>query len=424
MPSDAAVADVDFILKSLHEATQHMPPGYRIGNRAVAATDCSRILIREAHRLREQGQPSESLLRLVQAVELSRFQQSEATNSFIWMSAVGQERMALERLRRFSADDSLTEENLQAAFLDLQQICSAEPSLVDVAENQYIVCRQLMKHEGYLWNRRAYALNERGWPESHKFFNKDLLTLSSAQRERSLRWAALIVDSASGITSEWLDGNLHKLDAIDSDVIHYVDTAMLDSWPRTRGWLRALSDDEKATAITIGLQQYCRKHMRFPEQLTFLRDIGIGWDHAWLGKSLRMNTFSYAPHGLGDSVPFYDNSPHVVPLRQEMGMGFDLASRGGGFGGPLGSPRRTGRIVDLSPEQPLLWSSGPMGPSELRDQVAEYRQQTSADPLSAHPLAPNEIYFACGTRGFDPMETPDSLKRALGSAASEYGFWP
>jgi len=366
----AAVADVDLILKFLAEKTQHMPPAYRFGDSAQASTRCSRILRQEARRLRAQAKADTGLVRLVQAVELCRFQQSEATNAMVWMSAVYQEREALSLLRHFSADDAVTEVQLRAVFLNLEQASSGKSSLVGLAENHYIVCRQLMKREGYLWeHRHSLSLN--------KFYLDDLAKLSWSQRERNLRWAGLVVDAANGIQSDWVDENVGYLEAYDRGVRHYVDTAPLEavrsepSW--THNFQQALMDGRKATAIILALQQYRRKNTKFPERLEQLRDIGIGRDHPWLGETLSSNTFSYAPKGYGDPVPLYDDSGHTV---------------------------------SLIPTQPLLWSSGHMGPAQLRRLVL-------AESLSAHPLAPGEIYFICGAGGSGPMSSPGTLKRAI-----------
>jgi hypothetical protein len=380
----AAVADVDLILKCIAQKPQHLPPAYRVGDSAQASTRCSGILRQEARRLRTQAKGDASLLRLVQAVELCRFQQSEVTNAMDWRSAVYQERHALNLLRHFSADDAVTEEQLQTLFSKLEQASSVKLSLVALAENQYIVCRQLMKREGYLWEHlHSLSLS--------KFYRDDLAQLSWSQRERNLRWAGLVVDAANGVQSDWVDENVEHLDAYDSGVRHYVDTAPLEAVRSEPSWIhnfrQALMDDRKATAIILGLQQYRRKNAKFPERLEQLRDIGIGRDHSWLGEALASNTFSYAPNGYGAPVPLYVDSGHTV------------------------------RLI---PTQPLLWSSGHMGPAQLRRLVL-------AESLSAHPLAAGEIYYICGAGGSGPMSSPGTLKRAIedpGAWATHSGVWP
>jgi hypothetical protein len=271
---------------------------------------------------------------------LCRFRQNESVGFFDWLPAVSFERLALHTLRRFAAVESLTEKQLQGVASQLQLTCHVAPSLVAAAKNQHLFYRQLMNHEGYLWNHRdSLRISE--------YFRNALDTQSWADGERVVRMTALIAAEADGTLSAWTKEYIDRncIFQNNSFVMDFVDLSPLEvvSPDPSGGYayrvLQALEPDDLSTAVVIALQQYRRKHGHFPERLELLKDIGIDRHHAWLEKLMQRNEIGYAPDGYGESLPFQADS---------------------------------GSIELLDPSQPLLWTNGDMQPSELRRAILSH----------------------------------------------------
>lgn len=371
-----AVEVIDQVLLLLEERPRQLPSQWRVPRSSFGRAESAAvvILLDEAERLRNDADTAASFRRLSQAVQLSRFWMSQSTDWAHWFGAMHYEKTALQAIRDAAVAEAVTEEQLARLRQDLAVRTEPE-ELQTVAINRFAILDQLLRRRGYLWD----------WYQrqpSRIDLDVDFLTLSWAQRERLQRLNAIVSNQDGELSphqlASWIDTDKASKELFAGTVSYSRSYSQhLDSWGQSEYW--TLLAERRATQVIIALQQYRRRHGAFPENLYQLTEVGLATNDPsrrdpWLDAE-----FGYARDGYGRSLPMQTLDT---------------------------------KLKFLSPQQPLLWCHGPIGPhqrSELQKPAA----------LPERPLTANEVIWLEGTsQQFAPTKIYQ-LKQAIETAIVE-----
>ncbi|MCA9085684.1 MAG: ABC-2 transporter permease [Planctomycetaceae bacterium] len=375
LPGDAqlnmALDALDQILAADSEFSR-LPPQYRVPwSHHYLPVSVTSILVGKAQQEFLSGQPRRAAERAIQAVQLDRYLQHEATSWNQWLYAVNYENFALSVLQRFLSDDRLTDDDLQALQEQLSIATGTWSAGMNVMANGEVVWEQLLLRYGYLWDRYRelqvthHLLDRYGivqWPSA-------IIEQNRFERIRTLRLLRLLNDQEKS----WQATALRQ-DGSNAPIIeHWLQTTpfMPDDLYMANHWLtgrdspmeqafRTCGELERATAVAIALQRYRRRHGKFPTSLLHLSEFGIPSESMDIRDWDSENLLGYAPEGLKFAVPFTDDS---------------------------------GNVYLLHPEQPVLWTPGPHSPLQQRHLQSEpLNFAQMQQPLTDHVFIINGGY--------------------------------
>lgn len=354
-----ALAALDTIL-SFDLKTQRLPPDYRVPwARTPLPAGVTQILLADAQRLLQEGQPQEALSRTIQTIRLNRWLMMEATSWKHWRVAVNYQFLALKVLRRFSADHRLTDMQLEQAEQQLQDACAFWPVSYNILNNRTIVWQQILQRRGYLWDeylrQKQYSEEPFEW----------LIQSNWANRRRAMN--VILMLAALHSSSSPVDSTTAEMmyERYKTSVPWEIDLVMD---PALRGGLQSfeerlfqsLLNDERATQLTLALQRYRRQHEQFPASLFELTALGIPASDPRLREVTENAMFDYAPQGI-------DRPLHVLDAFGEV------------------------RIIPAS--QPILFSQGPLSP--LTPPTTEVKRQIKKGPIAE--VEPDRVWFINGS---------------------------